>query len=227
LTRAQLLEAANEAAAAYAAGVAQAEPNPAAGRPFEITLAFGCEGPRPEPGKPLADGLAHAALAPNGKDIVLRLTPADWSAFPPIAAAIGEGAWEAAEGYWIPRPWLMTSDCPVVPRRDDAALAPAADRQVVGLAAVFEPGGSRFLRRNGRAYNFTVRADGEASAAPPKAGYHLVLTGRIAAFPDGATIRCHADGPDTRPVCIAAVQLDAVVFRNGDDGAQISEWRRD
>ena len=53
-----------------------------------------------------------------------------------------------------------------------------------------------------------------------------MLEGRLGAFPDGRTIRCHAEGPDQRPVCVAAVQLDRVAFEDGASGATLSEWRK-
>ena len=92
---------------------------------------------------------------------------------------------------------------------------------------MFEPEGSRFGRRNGRAYAFTLRGEDKTPPEPPAKGYRLVLEGRFTAFPDGRSIHCRAETPDQRPLCVAAAQLDRVAFEDGDTGAVISEWRKD
>ena len=46
----------------------------------------------------------------------------------------------------------------------------------------------------------------------------------MAAFADGRAVRCRAAGPDQRPICIGAVQLDRVAFEDAQ-GAVLSEWR--
>ncbi|WP_312160552.1 hypothetical protein [Phenylobacterium sp.] len=220
-SRADLLAAAAAAASAYAAGTAPQGSDPLAGRTFTIRSAFGCLGPARE-GRPAA-GLA--GWAPRAKDaaVELSLTPADWSASPLFAQAIEARLWDGAEGYWIDRPWLAAETCPAGPAEPSETPSP----QTVGLAAVFEPQGSRFGRRKGRAYGFTLRGTGEAPPALPAKGFRLVLEGRFATFPDGRTIQCRADGPDQRPLCVAAATLDRVAFEDGDTGGQISEWRKD
>jgi hypothetical protein len=94
----------------------------------------------------------------------------------------------------------------------------------VGIAAVFEAGGSRIGRRNGRAYTFTVRSQNGEVLTPPAGGYRLLLEGRVVGFLGGRAIRCRAPGPDHRPVCVTAVQLDKVAFEDATGGV-ISEWR--
>jgi hypothetical protein len=37
-------------------------------------------------------------------------------------------------------------------------------------------------------------------------------------------VRCTSEGPNSRPVCIAAIVLDRVAFEM-PDGQQLSEWR--
>ena len=223
LGRADLLAAAATAASGYAAGTAPEGADPLAGRSFAIRTPFGCAASTGD-AKP---GLAGAALRAKDKTVELSLTPADWAASPLAAAAVEAKVWDAVEGYWIDRPWLQTEACPhgTAPAKDAPDSTPSP--QTVGLAAVFEPEGSRFGRRNGRAYSFTARGERETPPVPPANGYRLVLEGRFAAFPDGRAIRCRADSADQRPVCIAAVQLDRVAFEDADTGAQISEWRKD
>lgn len=226
LSRADLLAAATTAASAYASGVAAEGTDPLAGRSFTIRTPFGCN-PDAKP----APGLAGRTLRAKGRAAELSLTPADWSGSPLVAAAVEAKVWDAVEGYWIDRPWLQSDHCPPAAARaadvDDAEAAPAPSPQTLGLAAVFEPEGSRFGRRNGRAYSFTVRSEGEAPPPIPARGYRLVLEGRFAAFPDGRSIHCRAETPDRRPLCIAAAQLDRVAFEDADTGSVISEWRKD
>ncbi|GLI98975.1 hypothetical protein Sbs19_27930 [Sphingobium sp. BS19] len=152
------------------------------------------------------------------------MVPGDWAR----SALIAEGAdapdWEAVEGFWIPRPWLASESCPNV-RSDPLQTAKAdAAPQTVGLAAIFEAGGSRIGRRNGRAYTFTVRPEGDVPLKPPAQGYRLVLEGRIASYPNNRAIRCRAAGPDQRPVCVVAAKLDRVAFET-PEGKMLSEWR--
>jgi hypothetical protein len=64
----------------------------------------------------------------------------------------------------------------------------------VGLAAVHEQDSSRLGRRNGRAYSFVVRGEGDQPAVAPAGGYRLVLEGRLTAFADGRAIHCRTAG---------------------------------
>ena len=225
LGRADLLAAAAAAASAYAAGATVERSDPLTGRSFAIRTPFGCAAAEDPP----APGLAGRVLRAKGRAAELSLTPADWTASPLVAAAVEAKIWDAVEGYWIDRPWLRPETCPALAAisAQDAEDAPAPSPQTVGLAAAFGPEGSRFGRRNGRAYSFTVRGEGEAPPPTPAKGYRLVLEGRFTAFPDGASIHCRAETPDRRPLCIAAAQLDRVAFEDGDTGGVISEWRKD
>tara|TARA_R110002167_G_scaffold56272_1_gene159784 strand:+ start:785 stop:1654 length:870 start_codon:yes stop_codon:yes gene_type:complete len=226
LNRGDLLTATARAASAYAAGETPSGSDPLVGRPFAIRMAFGCGGPTNAPAESTtADGLARATWGPDHKSIRLSLTPGAWADSALIAGAGAEAAWEAVEGFWAPRPWLLTDACPGMGRDplQGGAVAPAS--QTVGLAAVFATGGSRLAQRNGRAYRYTVRAEGDQPLTAPEGGYRVVLEGRVVGFPGGRAIRCRASGPDQRPVCIAAVQLDRVAFETAA-GAALGEWRK-
>ncbi len=226
LTRADLLAAVARATSSYAAGETPSGSDPLVGRPFAVRMAFGCGGPLTVPPSPAAiDGLPRATWGPDHKSIQLSLTPGEWLESALIAGAGAEAAWETVEGFWVPRPWLATDGCPAV-RRDPlqaASVAPSA--QTVGLAAVFAKGGSRLAQRNGRAYRYTVRAEGDRPLVAPEGGYRVVLEGRVVGFPGGRAIRCRAAGPDQRPVCVAAVQLDRVAFES-TTGTTLGEWRK-
>ncbi|WP_312596319.1 hypothetical protein [Brevundimonas sp.] len=217
LDRAALLQAMDVAASAYAAG---RDPGGAtlAGRRFVVRQTFGCAESVVTP----PDGVAGWSWGERRQTLKLNLAPADWRASPLLAG--GADGWEAAEGFWLPRPWLRQDGCSGVLSDPAAADTPPASPQTVGLAAVFEEGGSRLGRRNGRAYEFVVRTAGDAPTTAPVGGYRLVLEGRMAAFADGRAIKCRADGPDQRPICIGAVQLDRVAFEDAA-GQMLSEWR--
>jgi hypothetical protein len=222
LDRAGLLQAMDVAASAYAAGK---DPGGAglAGRRFVIRQAFGCSGPTPPPAETTpGDGLAAWSWGERRQGLNLTLAPGDWTDSPLLGG--GADSWEAAEGFWLPRPWLRAEGCPGA-SGDPLASGPVPPSpQTVGLAAVFEEDGSRLGRRNGRAYMFTVRGEGDQPPAPPADGYRLVLEGRMTAFANGRAIRCRAASPDQRPVCIGAVQLDRVAFEDSS-GRALSEWR--
>lgn len=223
LDRSELLAAVARAASAYAAGADAAASSPLAGRQFDIRLAFGCEGAEASPADGAGDGLARWSWGPEGETIRLSLTPGDWTRSALIAGS-GQDRWEAVEGFWVARPWMTPDGCPSV-RADPLASGPAAaSPQSVGLAAVFETGGSRLGRRNGRAYAHAIRQAGAAPLVALDAGYRLRLQGRIASFPDGRAVRCRAANPNQRPVCVAAVQLDRVAFET-PTGETLSEWR--
>jgi hypothetical protein len=222
LDRAGLLQAMDIAASAYAAGKDPGG-DTLVGRRFVVRQAFGCTGPTPPAVEESAGtGLAGWSWGDQRRTLQLSLTPGDWSDSPLIAG--GADSWEAAEGFWLPRPWLRAEGCPGA-LGDPLASGPAAPSpQTAGLAAVFEEGGSRLGRRKGRAYSFTVRGEGDQPPPAPTGGYRLILEGRMSAFADGRAIRCRASSPDQRPVCIGAVQLDRVAFEDAG-GAVLSEWR--
>ena len=223
LDRAGLLAAIDVAASAYASGVAP-EGASLSGRRFVVRQAFGCIAQPATALEAIAeDGVATWSRSADGKNLKVALTPSDWIASPLITDG-DEPGWEAVEGVWLTRPWLKAGGCPRVPTSDRPGGPAAQAPQTAGLASVFEADGSRLGRRNGRAYEHTVRGDGDQPAVAPAQGYRLVLEGRMAAFPEGRSIRCRASGPDQRPVCIAAVQIDRVAFEDAG-GSLLSEWR--
>jgi len=222
LDRTGLLEAMDAAATDYASGQAGSSAV-LAGRRFVVRQAFGCRGPVTPPAEGAANsGLAAWSWGDRRQSQKLILAPADWTTSPLIAG--GAESWEGADGLWLARPWLRSEACPA--RADGAQVGEetTASPQVMGLAAVFEKAESRLGRRNGRAYEFTVRSRDDAALAVPADGYRVVFEGRMTAFADGRTIHCRATSPDQRPVCIGAVQLDRVAFEDSE-GKGLSEWR--
>ncbi|MDZ4364470.1 hypothetical protein [Brevundimonas sp.] len=223
LRRLDFIQAKARAADRQSAGLTTpAGPDALVGRSFSIVLPFGCSGPlpaeAPASGRP---GRPEARWAADGRAITLSLTAADWVAASPVGDM--PEAWEAIDGVWIERPWITRDTCPV---RSEPVAGPVSlpEPPSVGLAVVFGTEDSRLGRRNGRPYLHTVRAEGEAILIPPPTGWRVRLEGRVVGYPDGQAFHCRSGGIDTRPVCVAAVQLDRVAFEDAE-GVMLSEWR--
>lgn len=222
LSRADMIQAARDAASAYAADAIPEGTDPLVGQGFAVVIPVGCEGPAAGLPAESADGLARIAW--NGDRTVIRfsLTPGDWTGSALITGA--RGNWEEVEGIWLPRPWLTEEGCPAVRSDPLQAAAQAATPQSLGLAVVHSAGGSRLDRRNGRAYAFALRGEGTNPAQWPQGGLRVRFEGRVVGFPDGRAFRCLAGGPNSQPICVAAVQLDRVALET-PTGEALSEWR--
>lgn len=222
LTRTDILDAARLAASDYASGAAFEGADPLVGRTFAILMPVGCTGPAPSLPEESADGVARVAWADQQRAIQFSLTPGDWTESALIAGAGGD--WELVEGIWLARPWMSADGCPVVQADPLRSGQVSPTPNTVGLAVVHSEEGSRLDRRNGRAYTYALRGEGEAAPRLPEGGWRLRLEGRMVGFPGGRAFRCRAPGPDQAPVCVAAVQLDRVALETSAGVAQ-SEWR--
>ena len=212
LTRVELITAVNAASAAYAAGEAAPPANAAlTSRSFQLRLPLGCGGAGEE-----RMGWTYDEKA---KALRIKALPEAWGEAPWVKALAGDTPFDAAEGFWIARPWSNAETCPTSPATDPA---PEPSPQTFGLVQLFEPGGSRVARRGGRAYEHVMKM-AEKPQTPPRLS--LVLGGRLAAFKDGQPIRCRGDSPDRRPVCLAAVDIDHVAFEDQATGETLAEWR--
>lgn len=201
------------AAAAYAAG--QSAPEEAAqlaGRRFEIRLPFGCHG--------VSDEEARLRYAWNPEKRRLKLTaePTDFSEMSWFTDISQTTAVEATEGFWISRPWLTTEVCPA-----QTSTTSPPPPETVALVQAFDAESSRLPRRQGRAYEVTRRLP--ENDAPPEDGYQLVLAGRLVHSEDAVPIRCHSDGGDQRPTCIAQVEFERIAFEKAP-GEIVAEWTR-
>jgi hypothetical protein len=233
LGRGELLGVVDAAAAATAAGGAYPERAAAlAGRRFALRLPFGCAGPEAD---------ARSGWTYNAEREVLKISvqPQIWTETPWVRDLVGTEATEAIEGFWLRRPWMTAETCPpreaappaepAAPAQPQAKPAPAPEPEpaiapapeTVGLARVFQEGGSRLPRRGGRAYEVTEKLPPEPP--PGQGGFRLVLEGRIGAPEDGRPIRCRSVHPDRRPVCLVLVEVDRVAVEAAD-GRQVAEW---
>jgi hypothetical protein len=228
LKRADLITALAQAASVYAAGATVSGTDPLVGRTFSLKLPFGCGGPAATGQE--SGGVAQWQWSDDQTSIRLSMVPENWIASPLTAGAVvvesgasPENAWEAVEGFWIERPWLAIEGCPAASLSTTITAPPTA--QSVGLVAVYPEGGSRLGRRNGRAYQHTLRAEGDTPLTPPTGGFALRLEGRVVGFPNDRAGRCVAFNPDQRPTCVVAVQLDRVAFETAATGETLAEWR--
>lgn len=204
LGRAGLLDSAATAASAAAGGAPYPEAvRSLAGRPYAIDLAFGCGAD---------DGAVYDARA---KALRLTRAPQVWTDTPELRAIVGAPEAEAVEGHWVRWPWLRDAVCPGWAAGQPGTAAP----QTVGLARVFQAGGSRLTRRAVRGYEATIKAD----APSVNAAFRLRLEGRIANPEDGRPIRCTAPHRDARPVCLILVEPDRAAFLDAE-GDVLAEW---
>lgn len=221
LGRADLLALAAEAtdAATRGGGVPSAV-RAAVGRPFMISLPFGCEGP--------ADVDSEASMRwrhdEAAEALRLDVAPVAWSPGEWWADAPQTGA-ETVEGFWIARPWTSSEACP--PSREPATPAGAEPvtlpGQTLAIGQVFRDDGPRRGRRDGKAYTAVLRM-GLAEAGTSD-GFRLRLMGRVSAGPDGAAVTCRQrGGAEQRPVCLILVELDELTILNAQSGAVLSTW---
>jgi hypothetical protein len=82
----------------------------------------------------MESGVAHWVWGPKQESIEISIAPADLTSTLVMA---GEAArWEAAEGYWLPRPRLRGDDCPAAPTQEPAPqLQAIAEGMAPGLNA--------------------------------------------------------------------------------------------
>lgn len=219
LGRADLLTAAAAAASEHAAGEA-GEPadSPLAGRAFRLRLPFGCEGPSTSEEPPLA----YWTYAEDRQSIRVVVRPENWTDSDFARGLAGAETIEAVEGFWITRPWLASEDCPARAADPVDGGRSAPTPETVGLASVFEAGGSRVQRRRERPYETTLRVE-EGEAVAPQ-GFRLLLEGRLSGFADGRAFRCRSSGPHQRPICIARVQISTVAIEDPATGRILDTW---
>ena len=124
MDRAALLAAVAEAASATAAGTEMPEGvRSLDGRQFEIRIRFGCRGPATD----LNSRWLGWSFNPEQRRIQVRAAPTI-SKEDALTSRIGGDAFEAIEGFWIPRPWLLEPICPAAAAvgRSAASAPPAA-----------------------------------------------------------------------------------------------------
>jgi hypothetical protein len=235
MDRAALLMAIAQAASAHSAGSDDSEAQRRLdGKPFELRIRFGCRGPSND----LGGEEAGWSFDRERRTLRVRATPTI-SGEDEVAARIAGDAFEAVEGFWLARPWLLEAACPAtaavkaVPVPPETADAPA-DRPAAepahpatmvpkfGIAQFFTATDSRTGRRAMRPYE-TVKTL-EQDEPVGSQGFDLVLSGRLRALPDKRIIACVSSGPDLPPNCIVSADFDRVRIERADNREIVAEW---
>ncbi len=231
--RTRLLFTVARAASSHSVGVDDTEVQRTLdGKRFEVRLRFGCDGQGPGRGD-------HAwSVDPDGQTLRVRVVPTLSLNEELIRSVAGKDA-EAAEGFWLPRPWLLNAACPaaqpslrggvtepqitndteqVLPPPD--LPAPAAQR--IGIVQFFAPEDSRTGRRMDRPFE-SVKQLKDADQIGGQ-GFNLVLAGRLRARGDGRVILCVGNGRDRPPDCVVSADFDRVWIEQPEDKAVVAEW---
>ncbi|MBA3510972.1 hypothetical protein [Sphingomonas sp.] len=247
LDRAAIFAAVARAASAEAAGTDHSEAQRELdGRQFEIRIRFGCKGPSTE----LREEWLGWSFDREKGTLRVRAMPT-LSAEEQLVKALGGDQFEAVEGFWIPRPWLLEAACPATAAVSSAPAEPAADaasketgaqpattpaaaaesQQItepvpkwprIGIAQFFTETDPRTGRRSMRPYE-AVKTLGPEQPIGSQ-GFNLVLSGRLKALPDKRVIACVAKGADSPPECIVSVDFDRVWIEKPADREILAEW---
>lgn len=237
--REALLLAVTRAASAYATGADDLEAQRQLdGRQFEVRVRLGCAGPG------AIEGKSGWSFDSETRRLRVRAAPDLSLDDQLVRRLLGEGV-EEVEGFWLPRPWLLSADCPrtaaLVPAKSETgaaagagkaepaeeeeaatAAAPATRAARVGIAQIYTEEDDRTRRRSGRPYESAK--DLPQGVQPSGLGFNLVLSGRIRARPGGRIVHCSSSGADSPPDCIVSADIDRVWIERPDDRTIIAEW---
>lgn len=214
MDRERLLLAITHAASAYAAGMDDTEQqSELANRKFTFRIRFGCGQEQPSASE------AAMTWSQDASEETLRVKAApDISKDHPIVQLVLGREFEGAEGFWVPRPWLLRDACPS-PGGEGLETAPSPS---VGLVQLFTDTESRIQRRAKRSYETVKKV--AAKDVPTQSGLNLVLRGRLSAGPDKRVISCTSASADTRPACLVSVEFDNVAVENPETQETLAEW---
>lgn len=202
------------AASSYAAG--QPPPNTVlSGRRFSLSLPFGCDGPAPD----LAKQPSGWALDTDRQTLRVKVTPEELAETSLLRAMIGSSLVEAAEGFWIDRPWARGASCPP-PAPDVTSIPP--DRQSLAIVELFGSDSKRSRRRGGRSYEAVEVVD--PGALDLATGLRLRLEGRLAGIGDGPPIGCWSEAPSRRPTCIVSARFERIAITDASGDRILAEW---
>ena len=247
LDRAAVFAAVAQAASAEASGSDDAEAQRTLdGRQFEIRIRFGCKGPSTE----LRKEWLGWSFDREKSTLRVRAMPT-LSAEESLVQELGGDQFEAVEGFWIPRPWLLQPACPAtaavssapaeaatdaasvktsarpaampaVPAESERISEPVPKGPRIGVAQFFTETDPRTGRRSMRPYEAVKTLDPKQQIGSQ--GFNLVLSGRLKALPDKRVIACVAKGADSPPECIVSVGFDRVWMEQPSDREIIAEW---
>jgi hypothetical protein len=220
LTRAELIDHARAIGAAFAAsGKLPTGPDAMIGRRFALRIAFGCNGI--SGGAPGSQ--ASLTYDSENQSVTLSARPGDWTALPLVQSLPNAAAIEAVEGFWLPRPWMDGNICPAQSGYTAPATPTPPTAPTLGLAQIYETGGSRLSRHADHPYEFTRKLASDA-AAILNHSYRLELEGRVTGFANHQALQCWVESPDHQPLCVYGVALDHVAFVDGETGEVLAKW---
>jgi len=227
--RSRILMTVARAASAHSAGLDDADfQRMLDGKQFEVRLRFGCDGQGP-----LGD---HGwSIDPDGRTLRLRVVPT-LSLDDEVIGIVAEDGVEAAEGFWLARPWLLQAACPAgqpvveaLPKQgadaeDNAGPPPAEEIAIprIGIAQFFRAEDSRTGQRIGRPFEAVIQL--EEGQRVGSQGFDLILSGRLRSRTDGRVILCEGAGRDRPPDCVVSAAIDRVRIENPGNKATLAEW---
>ena len=229
LDRAAILAAVAQAASAHAAGSGDSASQRALdGRQFELRIRFGCKGPSPA----LREQWLGWSFDEASRTLRVRARPT-LAGEDPLVQELGGSGFEAVEGFWIPRPWLLHALCPAAAAvepapsddgaREDARVEEPLPRWPrIGIAQFFSETDPRTGRRAMRPYEAVKTLDPGSPVA--SRGFDLVLSGRLKALPDKRVIACTMKGAQSPPDCIISADFDRVWIEAPGSAEVIAEW---
>lgn len=241
LDRAGILAAVAEAASAEASGADDTEAQRALdGRQFEFRIRFGCRGPSTD----LREQWLGWTFDSETGTLRLRAMPT-LAADDELVAELGGGEFEAVEGFWIPRPWLLQPACPATAAIRPAAAEAGAEASPeeepgkpaagtypvteplprwprIGIAQFFSATDPRTGRREMRPYEAVETVDPKRPIGSQ--GFNLVLSGRLKALPGKGVIACVAKGAESPPECVVSADFDRVRIEEPASRDVIAEW---
>lgn len=210
LGRAGLLQIANAAADRFSGGRNEAQAM--AGRRFEIRLPFGC-GPAGQ-----SDRSSGWTYNEESGTLRISVTPNDWTASGWLSSAVPEGEVDAIEGFWVPRPWTTSDECPAG-AQGDMGQSPST----LAIAHFFPAESDRSEQRRGRPFEFVDKIEPQAV---PKRGLQLLLEGRIANVPGRReSVLCRAPDASVRPTCVVAAEYERIAVVDPATDTEIVNWR--
>jgi hypothetical protein len=226
--RSDLLAAAAAAADEVAAGNSLPKSNlQLTNRSFELRLPFACDGG-------MLGNWGEWRFDPKTRVLRVTFRPQNWGDDAVFNRMAGGAPYDAAEGFWIERPWTRAEQCPPVPEPSPVsktdpgnriAPTPVTSGSVDGSLALvqyFSPDAPRTLRRGNRPYTYTAKIAAEGQAPP--LGLRIKLVGRIAGFTDGQPIHCVLNTSSKPPICGIAVEFTQVILEDAATGESLTEW---
>lgn len=214
LSRRDVLLAVAEAQSSYAAATNDGEQQAALdGRPFSFRIRLcGTLNDDFQASFDEKERVLRVAVRPNLTGATLR------------EQKLFAGDWESAEGFWVPRPWLLEPVCPSgraapLPAADGSAGPAVPIPSTTGIAQFGSPDRAQSILRGDRAYEITRKLEESASPDP----IDLVLEGRLRRLPDGKVINCAGDATLQRPTCIVSAEFDKVRLEQ-PGGETLAEW---